>query len=72
MNQHRYTCPLHPERPSYVPPHPVPLGCPGAPALGALPHASNSPTGYGIEREGRCFLGFSRDDHQLRHGKLDV
>ena len=27
--------------PSNLPPHPIPLGCPWAPALGALLHASN-------------------------------
>ena len=31
----------HPEPPSYLPPHPIPLGCPSAPALSALIHASN-------------------------------
>ena len=29
-------CPLHPEPPSNLPPHPTPPGCPRAPALGAL------------------------------------
>ena len=32
----------HPEPPSHLPPHPIPLGCPRALALGALLHASNS------------------------------
>ena len=31
----------HPEPPSHLPPHPIPLGCPSAPALSALLHASN-------------------------------
>ena len=31
----------HPESPSHLPPHSIPLGCPRAPALGALLHASN-------------------------------
>ena len=31
----------HPETPSQLPPHPIPLGCPRALALGALLHASN-------------------------------
>ena len=31
----------HPELPSHLPPHLIPLGCPRAPALGALLHASN-------------------------------
>ena len=31
----------HPEPPSLLPPHPIPLGCPRALALGALLHASN-------------------------------
>ena len=28
-----------PELPSHLPPHPIPLGCPRAPVLGALLHA---------------------------------
>ena len=41
MNQPQvYMCP-HPEPPSQLPPHPIPLGCPSAPALSALSHASN-------------------------------
>ena len=31
----------HPECPSHLPPHPIPLCCPRAPALSALFHASN-------------------------------
>ena len=31
----------YPETPSHLPPHPIPLGCPRAPALSALLHASN-------------------------------
>ena len=31
----------HPERPSHLPLHPIPLGCPRALALGALLYASN-------------------------------
>ena len=31
----------HPESPSQLPAHPIPLSCPRAPALRALPHASN-------------------------------
>ena len=31
----------HPESPSHVPPHSIALGCPRAPALNALCHASN-------------------------------
>ena len=31
----------HPEHPSHLPPHPIPLGCPRALALGALFHALN-------------------------------
>ena len=31
----------HPERPSHLPPHPIRLGFPRVPALGALLHASN-------------------------------
>ena len=30
-----------PEPPSHLLPYPIPLGCPRAPALGALPHASH-------------------------------
>ena len=32
---------LHPEPPFHLPPHPIPLGCPRAPAMSALSHASN-------------------------------
>ena len=32
---------LHPEPPSHLLPHPIPLGCPRAPALSAPLHASN-------------------------------
>ena len=35
-------CSPHPELPSHLPPHPTPLGCIRAPALGALLHALNS------------------------------
>ena len=38
---HRCTCVPHPESPSHLPPHPIPLGYPSAPALSALFHASN-------------------------------
>ena len=31
----------HPEPPSHLPPHPIPLGHPSAPALSTLSHASN-------------------------------
>ena len=31
----------HPEPTSHLPPHPIPLGCPLAPALSALLHVSN-------------------------------
>ena len=31
----------HPEPPSHIPLHPIPVGCPGAPALSALFQASN-------------------------------
>ena len=34
-------CPLHPEPRSHLLPHPIPLGCHSALALGALLHASN-------------------------------
>ena len=35
------TCVPHPEPPSHLPPHPIPQGCPSAPAPSALSHASN-------------------------------
>ena len=38
---HGWTCVPHPETPSYLPPHPIPLGCPSPPALSALSHALN-------------------------------
>ena len=38
---HGCTCVPHPEPPSHLPPHPILLGHPSAPALSALSHASN-------------------------------
>ena len=38
---HGCTCVSHSEPPSYLTPHPIPLGCPRAPALSALFHALN-------------------------------
>ena len=38
---HRCTCVPHPEPPSHLPPHPLPLGPPRAPAPSTLYHASN-------------------------------
>ena len=35
------TCVSHPEPPSHLPPHPIPLGHPSAPAPSTLSHASN-------------------------------
>ena len=36
-----FMCPPILNPPSHLPPHPIPLGCPRAPALDALLHASN-------------------------------
>ena len=38
---HGYTCVPHPEPPSHIPPHPIPLGHPSASALSTLSHALN-------------------------------
>ena len=38
---HGCTCVLHPEPPSHLPPHPIPLGHPSTPALSTLYHAWN-------------------------------
>ena len=38
---HGYKCVPHPEAPSHVPLHPIPLGHPSAPALSTLSHTSN-------------------------------
>ena len=38
---HGCTCVSHPEPPSHLLSHPIPLGHPSAPALGTLSHASN-------------------------------
>ena len=38
---HRCTCVPHPEPPSLLPPHPIPLGHPSAPAPSTLYHALN-------------------------------
>ena len=37
---HVYICAPHPEHPSHLCPHPIPLGCPNAPVLSALFHVS--------------------------------
>ena len=41
IRQHELATSYRCERPSNIPPHPIPLGCPGARALGALLHALN-------------------------------
>ena len=41
MNLPRCICVPHPESPSPLPPHPIPLGHPSAPALSTLSHSSN-------------------------------
>ena len=45
IHQHELAIGIHvspyPEAPSHLPPQTIPLGCPRAPALGALLHASN-------------------------------
>ena len=38
---HRFTRVPHPEPPSHLPLHPIPLGHPSAPALSTVSHASN-------------------------------
>ena len=38
---HECTCVTHPEPPSHLPPHPIPLGHPSAPAPSTQYHASN-------------------------------
>ena len=38
---HRCTYVSPPKTPSHLPPHSIPMGCPSAPALSALFHASN-------------------------------
>ena len=38
---HGCTCVLHPEPPSHLPPHPIPLGHPSTPALSTMYHAWN-------------------------------
>ena len=38
---HGCTCVPHPEPHSHLPPHPISQGCPNAPALSTLSHASN-------------------------------
>ena len=37
---HGCMCVSHPEHPSHLPPHPIPLGHPSGPALSTLSHAS--------------------------------
>ena len=38
---HGCTCVPHPKSPSHLPLHPIPLGCPSAPALSAVIHTLN-------------------------------
>ena len=38
---HGFTCVPHPEHPSHLPPHSIPLGHPSAPALSTLSHSLN-------------------------------
>ena len=38
---HGFTCVPHPDPPSHISPHPIPLGRPSAPALSTMSHASN-------------------------------
>ena len=45
---HGCTCVPHPEPPSHLPPHPIPLGHPSAPALSTLSHIKS-----GLET---CFI----------------
>ena len=37
----KFSCGHHPEPPSKLPPHPIPLGCPRTPALSTLLHSSH-------------------------------
>ena len=58
MNQPRCTCVPDPKPLSHLPPHPIPLGCPSAPALSTLFHASNldwSSTSYVVIYMIRCY-----------------
>ena len=41
LNPPWVTCVPHPETPTHLPPHPIPLGHPSAPALSTLSHALN-------------------------------
>ena len=41
IHWHGSTCVSHPEHPTHIPPHPIPLGHPSAPAPSTLSHASN-------------------------------
>ena len=43
---HGCTCGPHPESPSHLPPHPIPLGLPSAPAPSTLYHALNLDWGF--------------------------
>ena len=48
--RHGCTCVPHPESPTHLPPHTIPLGHPSAPAPGTLYHASNLYQMYQIKQ----------------------
>ena len=61
---------LHPEPHSHFPPHPIPLGCPRAPALNALLHASNlhwSSISHMVIYMIQCYSLKSSHPHLLPH-----
>ena len=62
-------CP-HPESPTYIPPHPIPLGCPRAPALSALLYALNLHWSSVLHMEiymFQCYSLISSYPHLLPH-----
>ena len=61
---------LHPEPHSHFPPHPIPQGCPRAPALNALLHASNqhwSSISHMVIYMIQCYSLKSSPPHLLPH-----
>ena len=61
----------HPEPRSHLPPHPIPLSCPRAPALGALLHASNlhwSSISHIVMYMFQCYSLISSHPRLLPHG----
>jgi len=64
---HGYTCVPHPEPPSHLPPHPIPLGHPSAPAPSTLYERQQKRHRCIEQSFGLCGRGRGWDDLALKH-----